>query len=358
MEQAVDAAEVDERAEVGDVLHDALADLTLLEFAEQLALHFRTLIFDQLAARHDDVPALLVDLQDHAADFLADVVADIVRTADINLAGGQEDVDAAVAVVGDRFSDVDEQAALDFADHDAVDDIAFFLRLNNAEPVLHPIGFPLGKHDQALFAFNFFEQDFNLVAGLRLALFVGPFAQGHDAFTLVADVDQDLFAIGFKNRSDDDLVGVKATRGGVDNVVEALAGSVDVHHAVKVIAELRIQLVVIDIEFTNQVPIDHVSLASSAFVAAGNRTLERPPQIGKRRSHSLIGMSANHSLETDVEAFLVAAAGVIAKRPESCQPTSVRNSDGFPDDETLRIRVRSARRTEVWVGGRAPYLLF
>ena len=37
VQQAVDAAEVDERAELGDVLDDALADLARLDLGEQLA---------------------------------------------------------------------------------------------------------------------------------------------------------------------------------------------------------------------------------------------------------------------------------------------------------------------------------
>ena len=46
---------------------------------------------------------------------LADVFADVVRAADIDLAGRQEDVDA----------DVDQQAALDLAGDGAGDDVAF-----------------------------------------------------------------------------------------------------------------------------------------------------------------------------------------------------------------------------------------
>ena len=39
MQQAVDAAEVHERAEFGDVLDDALADLAFFDFAEEPGLH-------------------------------------------------------------------------------------------------------------------------------------------------------------------------------------------------------------------------------------------------------------------------------------------------------------------------------
>ena len=68
VQQAVDAAEVDERAEVGDVLDDALADLARLDLGEQLLLQLVALVFDQLAAADDDVAARLVDLEDLALD--------------------------------------------------------------------------------------------------------------------------------------------------------------------------------------------------------------------------------------------------------------------------------------------------
>ena len=73
--------------------------------AEQLVLLLRPLVLDQRAAADDDVAAGFVDLQHHALDRAADVVADVRRTADIDLAGRQEHVDA----------DVDQQTTLDLA---------------------------------------------------------------------------------------------------------------------------------------------------------------------------------------------------------------------------------------------------
>ena len=105
VQQAVDAAQVDERAEVGDVLDDALAELADFELLEQLGLLLRPLGLDEAAAADDDVAAGFVDLEHQALDLFADVFADVVRPADIDLAGRQEHVDA----------DVDQQAALDLA---------------------------------------------------------------------------------------------------------------------------------------------------------------------------------------------------------------------------------------------------
>ena len=73
----------------------------------------------QAPAADDDVAARFVDDDDLALDRLADVVADVRRPANVDLAGGQEDVDA----------DVDQQAALDLAGDDAGDDVAFLVLL-------------------------------------------------------------------------------------------------------------------------------------------------------------------------------------------------------------------------------------
>ena len=103
--QAVDAAQVDEGAEVGDVLDRPLADLADLDLLEELLLLLLAGDLDQLAAADHDVAPALVDLEDHALDVLIDVIGDVGGAADVDLAGGQEDVDA----------DVDQQPALDLA---------------------------------------------------------------------------------------------------------------------------------------------------------------------------------------------------------------------------------------------------
>src|SRR5205823_454491 len=54
VEQAIDAAEINEGAELRNVLDDALARLPRLDLAEQFLLHLRALILDELAAADDD----------------------------------------------------------------------------------------------------------------------------------------------------------------------------------------------------------------------------------------------------------------------------------------------------------------
>ena len=85
VQEAVDASQVHERAEVGDVLDHAATNLLLLEAAEDLLLLLLAALLEQLAARDDDVHAGFVDLDDPGLDLLADVVADVAGAADLDL---------------------------------------------------------------------------------------------------------------------------------------------------------------------------------------------------------------------------------------------------------------------------------
>ncbi len=203
VQQAVDAAEVDERAELGDVLDDALAALAHFQLGQQLGLLLGPLGLDQRPAADDDVPPRLVDLQHQALDGLADVVADVGRTADVDLAGRQKDVHA----------DVDQQPALDLARGHAGDDVALVDGLHHLQPGLDLLGLALaeGNHaarvfDQAVDVFHVFDEDLDLRAGLGQLLAFFPFVAEDDAFALVADVDQDHVALDAKHAALDDLV--------------------------------------------------------------------------------------------------------------------------------------------------------
>jgi hypothetical protein len=68
VQQAVDAAEVDERAEVGDVLDGALDDLPTAQALERLLLQLFALLLDQLAAEMTMLRRSFVDLEDDRVD--------------------------------------------------------------------------------------------------------------------------------------------------------------------------------------------------------------------------------------------------------------------------------------------------
>ena len=111
MDQAVDAVEVDERAEVDDVRDRALHDLAGLEPVEDLLADLLALLLEHRAAAEDDVVARAVELDDLALDGLAQELVEVLDAADVDQRRGQEAAHA----------EVDDQAALDDLDHAAVD---------------------------------------------------------------------------------------------------------------------------------------------------------------------------------------------------------------------------------------------
>ncbi len=206
MEQAVDAAQVDERAELGDVLDHALAGLADFQFLQQRFASFLALTFDKRTTADDDVATSFVDLEHFALHRAADVIADVGGTTDIDLAGGKEHVDA---------TDVDEQTTLDLAGDQAGDHVAFLDLLENVEPLVHLARFALADADHAAvvgrgsFVFQVFDQHPDEIANLRRRIFGIPFVERDRAFALEADVDQNHAVADSQNAAFDDLVDVK-----------------------------------------------------------------------------------------------------------------------------------------------------
>jgi hypothetical protein len=85
VEQPVDAAEIDERTVVGDVLHDALHDGADREVLERLeALDLAVLLEEHAPAEHD-VAAALVELDDLEVHRLADELLEVLHRTQIDL---------------------------------------------------------------------------------------------------------------------------------------------------------------------------------------------------------------------------------------------------------------------------------
>ncbi len=83
-----------------------------------------------------------------------------------DLAGGQEQVHALSPRARIRAAgDVDQQSALDLADDGSRNAIELLVVLDEPVPVTSPVSLPLGEHDQTEIVFDFFEQDFDRLAG-------------------------------------------------------------------------------------------------------------------------------------------------------------------------------------------------
>ena len=112
VDQTVDAAEIDERTEVDDRGHDALADLALGELVEELAAHLGLGLLQPLTAGQHDVVAVLVELDDLRVELTADVRLQVADATHLDQRRRQEATEA----------DVQDEAALDDLDDGAGDD--------------------------------------------------------------------------------------------------------------------------------------------------------------------------------------------------------------------------------------------
>src|SRR6185503_10618503 len=159
VEQAVDAAEIDEGTEVGDVLDDALPHLILLELLHQLFTLAGALVLEDHAARDDDVAAALVQLDDLELELLAEQLVDVRDAAERDLRSRQERVDA---------HQVHHHTALDLLDQGAFHRLIVLVREADLLPHAHEVGFLLRQNDGAFLVLEVLEQDFDFVTRLEI----------------------------------------------------------------------------------------------------------------------------------------------------------------------------------------------
>src|SRR5690606_16383330 len=125
VQQAVDAAQVDERAVVGDVLDHAVDDRAFVQRLEQLGALFALRELHHGAARQHHVVAATVELDDLELESLAFVRGRVLDRARVDQRAGQEGADT----VGH-----DGEAALDLAGDGAFDDLAGLERFLEVDP--------------------------------------------------------------------------------------------------------------------------------------------------------------------------------------------------------------------------------
>ncbi len=218
--QTVDAAEVDERAEVDDRGHDTGAHLALGQLVQELAAHLGLGLLQPGAAGEHHVVAVLVQLDDLRLERLADVGLQVAHAAHLDQRGGQEAAQA----------DVEDQAALDDLDDGALDDLVLLLLLLDRAPGALVLRALLGQDQAALLVLLLEDQGLDLVAdgddlvGVDVVL-DGQLAGGDDALGLVADVEQDLVPVDLDDGALDDVAVVEVLDRLVDRGEEVIGGA-------------------------------------------------------------------------------------------------------------------------------------
>ena len=197
VQQAVDAAEVDERTVIGDVLDHAVDDLTLFEVLHQFLALFGAGLFENRAARHHDVAAAAIHLEDLERLRIVHQRSDVADRADIDLRARQE---------GHRAVEIDGEAALDLVEDDAVHLLVVVEGLLELAPAFLAARLVARQHGFAERILDAVEKHLDLVADLEFAFLAGAgeFAQRHAAFGLQADVDDGHVLLDRNNDALDD----------------------------------------------------------------------------------------------------------------------------------------------------------
>src|SRR5712672_546826 len=200
VEETVDAAEIDERAVIGDVLDDALDRRPLLQVREQ-RLALRALRgFEHGAAGHDHVVPLAVELDDLELHLLALVGQGVLDGTDVDERAGEESSNS----VGH-----DGEAALHFAGNHSLDEGAGFERLFQIEPRGEALGLVARQARFAVTVLERFDRDAGEIAGLDFdfALVVLELFQGDKGFGLQTGVDDDVVDVDPDDFGGDHLAG-------------------------------------------------------------------------------------------------------------------------------------------------------
>src|SRR5690606_35626461 len=159
VQQAVESAQVDERAEVRHVLHDALADLADQQLLHQLLELALALLLEDHATAHDDVATPLVQLDDLEIERLTDQVLDVRHAAQRDLRARQERIHA---------HQVDRNAALDLPRQRARNLLDLLVRRLDLLPDAQEVRLLLRQHDYAVLVLQVLQEDLDLVARLQL----------------------------------------------------------------------------------------------------------------------------------------------------------------------------------------------
>ena len=182
VEQAVYAAEVDERTVIGDVLDHTFSHLTFGELVDQLAALFGAGFFKYGTARNNDVAAAAIHLEDLEGLGHVHQRSDVAHRSDVDLRAGQECYGAV---------EVDGEAALDAAEDTTFDALAF------AKFVLElvPGGFAAcavaAEHCFAVSVFDAVDINFDFAADAQtmVVFATGKFLEVDAAFGFEAYVD-------------------------------------------------------------------------------------------------------------------------------------------------------------------------
>ena len=243
VQQAVDAAEVDERAVLGDVLDHAVDDRAFGQRLEQLGALLAHRGLDHRAARQHDVVALAVELDDLELHRLAFERRHVLDGTRVEQRAGQEGADAV---------DEDGQAALDLAGDGAGDEVAGLQRVLERQPRGQALGLVARQDGVAVAVLDRVDGHRDEVADLdfEFALVVLEFVDGHIRLALEAGVHHHEVVVDADHLGGDHFAGahLAALEGFFEQRGERFAaaggGGLGLSHGWEWVLQLALRLVV------------------------------------------------------------------------------------------------------------------
>ncbi len=197
VEQAVDAAQINEGTVVGQVLDDTDDLLAFLQGGEQRFTLGAVLGFENGTTGNDNVVALRIELDDLEVELFVFQVRGVAHRTNVDQRAGQEGTDGV---------DVDSEAALDLAVDHALDDLFLLEGSFQHLPRFGTLGLLAGQAGFAEAVFHGFEGHVDLVTDGN-----GQFAavvaelRGRDlTFGLQAGIDGDPVTFDVDDSSRDD----------------------------------------------------------------------------------------------------------------------------------------------------------
>ena len=221
VDQTVDAAQVNEGAEVDDAGNRALETHALGQLGEDLGALVLAAFLKQHATGQDNVVAVAVHLDDAGLDLGVQVHVQVLDATQVDQRRRQEAAQA----------DVQDQAALDNLDNLAGDGLAGLELLLNADPGALVLGTLLGQDQTAILVLLLQDQSLDLVAEIddlgRIGVLTdGQLADGHNALGLESDVHQHLVVLDLDNRAVDQVALVELGQRAVDHLIHLIVGDV------------------------------------------------------------------------------------------------------------------------------------
>ncbi len=194
MHQTVDAAEVDECAEVDDRGNGALEAHALGKLLEDFSALVLAAFLKQHTTGQNDVVAVAIHLDDASFDLRAEVHVEILHAAKVDQRRGEEATK----------TDVEDEAALDDFDNLARNNFAGLELLFDADPGTLVLGALLGKDQTAVLVLLLENESFDLIAesddiGRIGILADGQLAGRDNAFALESDINENFVALDLDN---------------------------------------------------------------------------------------------------------------------------------------------------------------